>query len=75
MQASDCIDLSVRHDHCTMTFQIAGGTGRSKNASGSITPTETVVRVLADVSKQLRLFYRYGGLFGNYFWSRHGRVT
>jgi hypothetical protein len=31
-----------------LTFQITGGTGRFKDASGDLTLTETVVPVLAD---------------------------
>ena len=49
-QAGDCIDFAVLEAHCTMTFQITGGTGRFKNASGILTLTETVVPVLADAS-------------------------
>lgn len=47
-QGGDCIDLAVQEAHCTLTFQITGGTGRFKDASGVITLTETVVPVLAD---------------------------
>jgi hypothetical protein len=60
MQASDCIDLSVLQAHCTLTFQITGGTGRFKDASGSITLTETVVPVLADVSNNPVFFAATG---------------
>jgi len=56
-QAGDCIDLAALEAHCTMTFQITGGTGRFKNASGSITLTETVVPVLADASNGAELVY------------------
>ena len=48
-QGSDCIDLAVGEAHCILTFQITGGTGRFKDASGDLTLTETVVPVLADV--------------------------
>src|ERR1035438_4488880 len=41
MQAGDCIDFAVLEAHCTMTFQITGGTGRFKNAKGNLTLTET----------------------------------
>ena len=47
-QAGDCIDFAVLEAHCTMTFQITGGTGRFKDASGVLTLTETVLPVLAD---------------------------
>lgn len=49
-QGSDCIDLAAQQANCTMIFQITGGTGRFKGASGMITLTETVVPVLADTS-------------------------
>ena len=47
-QGSDCIDLVTGLAHCTLTFQITGGTGRFKHASGVLTMTETVSAVLAD---------------------------
>ena len=47
-QGTDCIDLAAQQAQCTITFQIIGGTGRFKSASGSLTYTETVVPVLAD---------------------------
>jgi hypothetical protein len=47
-QGDDCIDLAANEGHCTLTLQITGGTGRFKNASGTLTFTETSVPVLAD---------------------------
>jgi hypothetical protein len=47
-QGDDCIDLAAQEGHCTVTFQIIGGTGRFKNASGVLTFSETNVPVLAD---------------------------
>jgi hypothetical protein len=47
-QGADCIDLAAQEAHCTLTFQITGGTGRFKDASGVLSFTETVVPVLAD---------------------------
>jgi hypothetical protein len=47
-QGSDCIDLVTGLAHCTLTFQITGGTGRFKHAAGVLTMTETVSTVLAD---------------------------
>ena len=47
---SDCIDLAANQALCTRIFQITGGTGRFKNASGSVTLTMTVVPVLADTT-------------------------
>ena len=47
-QGADCIDLAAQQGHCTLTLQITGGTGRFKDASGTLTLTETNVPVLAD---------------------------
>jgi len=44
----DCIDLTTGLAHCTLTFQITGGTGRFSHASGVLTMTDTVSTVLAD---------------------------
>ena len=44
----DCIDLTTGLAHCTLTFQITGGTGRFQHASGVLTMTETVETVAAD---------------------------
>jgi hypothetical protein len=48
VQGGDCIDLTAHEGHCTLTLQITGGTGRFKNASGTLTFTEMAVPVLAD---------------------------
>ena len=47
-QGGDCIDFTALEAHCTFTFQITGGTGRFKDASGVLTLTETDLPVLAD---------------------------
>jgi hypothetical protein len=47
-QGGDCIDFAALEAHCTFTFQITGGTGRFKDASGVLTLTETDLPVLAD---------------------------
>ena len=44
----DCIDFVHGVGHCTLTFQIAGGTGRFGGASGVLTYTETALPVLFD---------------------------
>lgn len=61
-QGSDCIDLASGEAHCTLTFQITGGTGRFKDASGDLTLTETVVPVLADALGK-PVFYAATGEF------------
>jgi hypothetical protein len=50
-QGADCVDLAAQEAHCTVAFQITGGTGRFKNASGVLRLTETVLPVLADASQ------------------------
>ena len=64
MQAGDCIDLAALQARCTMTFQITGGTGRFKNASGAVTLTETVAPVLADASHNPVFFATEGEFTG-----------
>lgn len=48
VQGTDCVDLTAQQGNCMMIFQITGGTGRFKNASGMLTLTETVLPVLAN---------------------------
>ena len=64
MQGADCIDLVAQEAHCTVTFQIAGGTGRFKNASGTLVMTETVVPLLVDATKNPVFFTGTGELTG-----------
>ena len=47
-QGGDCIDLITGVAHCALTFQISGGTGRFKHASGVLKMTETVQTVASD---------------------------
>jgi hypothetical protein len=61
---SDCIDLAAQQAHCTVIFQITGGTGRFKNASGILVFTETVVPVLADASQNPVFFAATGDFTG-----------
>jgi len=42
----DCVDLVQGVGHCTLTFQIAGGTGRFEGASGDLTLIETALPVV-----------------------------
>jgi hypothetical protein len=63
-QGSDCIDFAAQQAHCTMTFQITGGTGRFKGASGNITLAETVVPVLADALSNPAFFASTGEFTG-----------
>jgi len=63
-EGTDCIDFAAQESHCTRTFQIIGGTGRFKNASGVLTFTETVVPVLADASHNPVFFASTGEFTG-----------
>lgn len=46
----DCIDFAANEAHCTMTFQVAGGTGRFQGVTGTLTLTETAAPILSDAS-------------------------
>jgi hypothetical protein len=61
---TDCIDLSIFQSHCVMNFQITGGTGRFKNATGLLTLTETVVPVLTDAFGHPVFFAATGEITG-----------
>jgi len=63
-QGADCIDLAAQQGHCTLTFQITGGTGRLKDASGTLTLTETNVPVLADTLNNPVFFASTGEFTG-----------
>ena len=58
----DCIDFSAQEALCTRIFQIIGGTGRFKNASGTVTLTMTLAPVLADASNN-PVFFAVTGKF------------
>jgi hypothetical protein len=45
-----CIDLSANMAHLTESYQITGGTGRFKDASGTLTLTATLIPVLRNAS-------------------------
>ncbi len=64
---TDCIDLTVLQAHCVVAFQITGGTGRFKDAGGSLTLTETVVPVLADVTGKPVFFAATGEITGSIY--------
>jgi hypothetical protein len=62
-QGSDCIDFMAMEAHCTITFQITGGTKRFKDASGgTLTFTETVKPVLV-VAVNNPVFFAATGYF------------
>ena len=63
-QGGDCIDLTTGESHCSVTFQITGGTGRFRHASGILTMTETVKTVAADALGNPVFFAAKGGYRG-----------
>jgi len=59
--------------HCTLNFQIAGGTGRFQGASGVLTYTETALPVLADATGNPVFFTETGeftGTIWEWLWRR-----
>jgi hypothetical protein len=66
-QGSDCLQFTATGPvaHCTRTFQVTGGTGRFKNASGgTLSLSETVLAVLFDASNNPVFFAATGELTG-----------
>ena len=63
-QGSDCIDFAAMQALCIRTFQITGGTGRFKDASGMVTFTETLMPVLADANNNPVFFAVTGEVTG-----------
>lgn len=63
-EGGDCIDLITNTAHCTLTFQIIGGTGRFQHASGVLTMTETVSTVASDAFQNPVFFAATGEYAG-----------
>ena len=63
-RGSDCIDFAANHALCIRILQITGGTGRFKNASGTLMLTETVIPMLADTSNNPVFFAAAGKVNG-----------
>lgn len=66
-QGSDCIEITSTGPvaHCARTFQITGGTGRLKNATGgTIVLTGTILPVLFDAANDPVFFAVTGELTG-----------
>ena len=66
-QGADCIDLTTNVANCILTLQITGGTGRFKNASGTLIFTENVVTVLADATGNPVFFAATGEFTGTVY--------
>jgi len=60
----DCIDFVRGVGHCTLTLQIAGGTGRFQGASGVLTYTETALPALFDALGMPVFFTETGDITG-----------
>jgi hypothetical protein len=63
-EGSDCIDLAVGEAHCIRVFNITGGTGRFKNASGTLTFNELLHPALADATGAPVFFSATGKIGG-----------
>lgn len=63
-EGTDCIDFAVQEAHCIRTFNITGGTGRFKDASGTLTFDEILHSVLADASMAPVFFLVTGEVTG-----------
>lgn len=59
-----CVDLTTGLGHLTETYQITGGTGRFKDASGTLTLTGTLSVVLSDASGNPSLLTNTGEFEG-----------
>jgi hypothetical protein len=60
----DCIDFAANEAHCTLSFQVTGGTGRFQGASGVLTFTETATPILSDASNPPNpVFFTEAGQF------------
>ena len=64
MEGGDCIDFAANEAHCTLIFQIAGGTGRFQGAFGILTLTETATPILSDASNNPVFFTETGEFTG-----------
>jgi len=60
----DCIDFAANQAHCTLTFQVTGGTGRFQGATGFLTFTEASTPVLSDATGNPVYFAETGEFTG-----------
>jgi hypothetical protein len=63
-EGSGCIDLAALEGHFTAIYRITGGTGRFKDASGTLTLTYTATLVVVDASNNPALLAATGELKG-----------
>ncbi len=64
MQGGDCIDLVHMIGHCTLSFEVNGGTGRFQKAKGDLTLTETAKPLLTDAAGNPVFFTEVGQITG-----------
>ena len=62
-----CIDFTAGSAHLTETYQITGGTGRFKGASGTLTSTSTWTPVVFDASGSPQILTSTGEFHGTVF--------
>ena len=62
-----CIDFTAGAAHLTETYQITGGTGRFKGASGTLTSTSTWTPAVVDASNSPQLLTSTGEFDGTVF--------
>jgi hypothetical protein len=62
--SGDCIDFVHLVAHCTLIFEINGGTGRFQGASGVLTYAETAMPVVFDLSGNFALGTETGAITG-----------
>ena len=63
-EGHDCIDFVALEAHCTRIFEVTGGTGRFKDASGTLTLTETVHPVMTNAAGFPAFFMAAGKFTG-----------
>jgi hypothetical protein len=65
--SGDCIDFVHMVAHCTLIFEINGGTGRFQGASGVLAYAETAMPVLFDLSGNVALVTETGEITATIF--------
>jgi hypothetical protein len=63
-EGGDCIDFTAAQAQCTLTFQVAGGTGRFQGATGVLTFTEASAPILSDAASTPVFFTETGEFKG-----------
>lgn len=66
-QGGICVDFAANEGHLTVTYQITGGTGRFKGASGDLTLNSTLTAALSNSSGAAVLLTNTGEFEGAAF--------